>query len=335
MYIVSFIIVFGAVVFFHELGHYTMARIHHVTIKEFAIGMGPAIYSKTSHKTDIKYSLRVIPLGGYVAMEGENETSEDENAFGKKGPWQRLSILLAGAFNNFITAYILIILFFIFVGSPTTTIGSVFPDTPAAIAGIQKGDQVVAVNKHIVTTWEQVTQQIQLANGHTIHFTFIRDGIEKEILVTPELVDEVYKVGILTEMQTDVSHSFVNGTSLYGTFFTSIIDFFRNIGSVDIKKDVMGPVGMVQFIGQATTAGWLNLLMIASFISVNLGIINLLPLPALDGGRALFVIVELIIGKRVNQNIEAVVHMIGFLLLIGFSIFIFYNDIVRLVSGGS
>lgn len=326
---ISFIFVFGLIVFVHELGHFVTAKMSGVHIHEFSLGMGPAIFKK--QKGETLYALRAFPIGGYVKMEGEDGESEDPRSFSRKKPWQRLIILAAGALMNFVLAYILLIIVMFSLGAPSTTLESVVMDKPAALAGIMANDQIIVINGEPVSEWEYVTAKIGNSQGEQLTIIVKRGTETLSFDVIPVLSEaKTYQLGIQTKMMKDVDQAFVHATQRFGMFFTDIFKFFSTLGSKTEEAQIVGPVGLVKVIGDASQQGILNLLFLAAYISINLGIINLLPFPALDGGRIIFVLIEMIMGRPVNREKEGFVHFIGFAILMGLMVYLVFNDISNL-----
>lgn len=328
--IISFIFVFGMIVFAHELGHFATAKFNGIKVHEFALGMGPAIFKKQGKET--LYSLRVFPIGGYVKMEGEDESSEDPRSFSSKKPLQRLVVLAAGAIMNFILAYVLLVIIMFSMGTPSNLVGELVQDMPAQIAGILPDDEIVAINGTEINTWEDVIENINNSNGETLSIDVIRNGSETlTIDVVPNAKETGgYQIGIQTKFVKKMDQAFVMAGNQFMTFFTDIFKFFANIGNKEVAGELVGPVGLVSIVGQVSRQGLMNLLLLAAYISINLGIVNLLPFPALDGGRIIFVIIEMIKGKPIDREKEGYVHFIGFAILMALMVFLVFKDISRL-----
>ncbi len=327
--LISFIFVFGIIVFAHELGHFATAKWSGIKIHEFSLGMGPAILKKQGKET--LYSLRAFPIGGYVKMEGEDEASDDPRSFSNKKPWQRLIILAAGATMNFILAYVLLVIIMFSVGAPSNTIADIVADMPASEAGIMADDKIVAIDGKAISSWEEVTSSINKSEGKPLVIEVLRDGQKETFNITPTLrEDGSYAIGIQTKVLKQVDKAFGMAGDQFKYFFTSIFEFFASIGKKDVTGELVGPVGLVNIVGEVSKTGLINLLNLAAYISINLGIVNLLPFPALDGGRIIFVIIEMVMGKPVNREKEGYVHFIGFALLMALMVFLVFKDISRL-----
>lgn len=332
--IISFlavVIVFGLVIFIHEFGHFITAKLCGVKVHEFALGMGPCLFSKK--KGDTQYSLRLIPMGGYVKMEGEEEESDDEKSFSKKKPWQRLIILASGAFMNFILGFICILILFGVQNAdiPNKTISEVLPGYGAQKAGIEVGDEIQKINGEKIYN----TMDISLAvgSGDTAEVEVKRNGKEKTFNVDLKTEEGIKYLGVRLSAEPknplNLSvYSFNYARTIIKLTYKSFIGMFT--GNVSVN-DMSGPVGIVTQIGSAAQKGFLDVLFILILITLNLGVVNLFPLPALDGGRIVFVLFELITRKKLKTEHEAIIHFIGFMILILFMLYITKNDIMRLI----
>ncbi|MBE0450182.1 MAG: RIP metalloprotease RseP [Clostridia bacterium] len=330
MTIVSFIFVFGIIVIAHELGHFVTARLNGVKIHEFSIGMGPKVLKWQGPET--LYSLRAFPLGGFVKMEGEDEVSEDPRSFSNKKPYQRLMVLVAGATMNFVLAYVLLVIIMFGMGSASNRIEAVINDMPAQSAGLLPGDRIIEIDGKKISTWEQVINGINDSKGEKITVVVERsDDLNVILEMVPELgPDGNYKVGVQTMLEKSVDKSLGVAWDQFRMFFTDIFKFFTQLGSKEVQGELVGPVGIVSIIGQASEQGFWNLLFIAAYISINLGIVNLLPFPALDGGRIVFVVIEMIKGKPIDREKEGYVHFIGIVILMALMLFLVFRDISNL-----
>ena len=338
--IIAIILVFGIVVFIHELGHFLAARMNKVKVLEFAIGMGPAIAQWGKKET--KYSLRALPLGGYCMMEGEDEESEDPRAFSNKSCLARLSILFAGPFFNFILAFIfgVIICHFCLIDPPK--IAKVVEGGAAEEAGLQAGDVIVEIDgKNIYNFRELSYHIISEKKGTSFKLTYRRDGEEHVVTVAPKYDEEDgrYYFGVYGDYRSsknfweELKYGFLECRLQIKATILSIKMLITGGASMN---DLMGPVGignyMSEVIDEAQEEGGfgdviLNILNFCILISANLGVMNLLPIPALDGGRILFVLIEMVSGKKIPKEKEALVNAIGFVLLMILVVFVFFNDI--------
>ena len=334
MTIIAALLLFSAIVFIHELGHFLFAKKAGVRVHEFAIGMGPKVFSTT--KGDTQYSVRLLPLGGYVSMEGEDEESKDPKSFGAKSILQRASILFAGPFFNILFAIVLLIPVYMYTGTPSTTLGQIAPNSPAQKIGLQTDDKILNINGNEIKSWNDVTNNLRNSNGDKVNIKVQRDKETKEFSVVPQKNEQGnYIIGIGYKAEKNIFKSIAYA-------FTSTVDMTKQMvmfigqlvtGTIPggFGNSVAGPIGVVGIVSNAAKVGIINLVYIASIISLNLGVFNLLPIPALDGGRLVLLGLEAIRGgKKLDQNKEAMIHMAGFALLMGFMVFVTYKDILRL-----
>ncbi|MDO5724739.1 MAG: RIP metalloprotease RseP [Tissierellia bacterium] len=324
------ILVFFTVIFLHEFGHFTAAKLSDVKVNEFSIGMGPKIFSKSYGETS--YSLRALPIGGFVAMEGEEENSDDLRAFNNVSPIKQMIVIVAGALMNMLLAILAFTLFFAIVGTPSTTIGEVLDNSPAYYAGLKAKDKILEINKTPVKSWEDIIENISKADSSTINLKIERD---KEILnIESETEDTNGRKTIGINYQPMKNAGNVLKAGLKETKNTSlmILKFLKEL--VTFKQDVselMGPVGVAREIGKASQLGIIGVLYIIGAISANLGIFNMLPIPALDGGRFLMILAEAISGKKIPEKIAIGINAFGFVLLFGLMIYVtIFNDIFRM-----
>lgn len=349
MYILIAILMFGVLVAIHEFGHFIVAKACKVKVNEFAIGMGPALLKKQGKET--LYSLRLLPIGGFCAMEGEDEASNDPRAFTSQPAWKRFFILLAGSGMNFLLGLLIVLIIFLnaqgFVGNTVTGFLDGFP--LEGENGLMVGDKIVAIDGHRVFYSDDFSTYMS-RTGETVDLTVIRDG-EKLTLKDLPLVPREYQVDGETQVKYGITFNVIQATfgeKLKYSLYTAY-DFVRLVwmglsdlvsGAVGLN-DLAGPVGIVSTINdvgqsaESTAAGLLNVAYLSAFIAVNLAVMNLLPIPALDGGRIFFLlvtwVVEKIIRRRVNPKYEGYIHGAGLVLLLGFMAVVMINDIVRLV----
>lgn len=350
--IVSFIIVLGVLVFIHEFGHYITAKKSDIMVSEFALGFGPKLLSKKVGET--VYSIRAIPLGGFCNMVGEfpadDSMSEKElevydrakkngRLFNQKSTFKRLAVILMGPIMNFLLAVLIFILAFAVFGVPTSTteeavLGEVIPEQPAQEAGLRANDRILAINGQEINSWEEMSQLIRNNVDQEIAIRYQRQDEINTINLTPVLSEEGDRgvIGIYPQLiREDVSvlRAISLGIEQSYQVFTMTIMGFVQMFRESSAEDIGGPIMIASIIGQAARVGILNVLNWTAIISINLGIINLLPFPALDGGRILFIIIEMIRGKAVDPRKESYVHMVGFAILMLLMLFIIYNDLMR------
>lgn len=325
------LILFVLLIFPHELGHFLVAKAVGVKVNEFAFGMGPALFQKQGKET--LYSIRLIPVGGYCAMEGENEESENPRAFNNKPGWAKISVLAAGAAMNIFIAVAVLSIVMGVIGSATTTIETVQPDSPAYTAGIQSGDEILAVDNQPIEEWGDLTAYIG-ASEKAIDVMVDRNGEEITATIKPMLSEEErYIIGITAEVTHNPIIALKNGISSSWNMTILMVDSLRMLITGDVPaSEIAGPVGIVTMVSDTNTYGWYYFASLIALMSINLAMINLLPLPALDGGRILFVIIRKITGKAISDDLEGKIHTAGMMLLFALMIFATWNDIMRLFT---
>ena len=335
--IIVTIIVFGFLIFAHELGHFTVAKACKVKINEFSIGMGPAIFKKQGKET--LYSVRLLPIGGFVQMDGEDGNGTDENSFNKKPYWNRFLILIMGALMNMLLGFVLICIINSQTALLPTTVVAEFDETAISDdCGLQIKDKIVKINKYGVNSFLDLSFALSTAGTEPVSVTVIRDGVETTLQNVSFLVTEDEQMGEMFTIDFKVygeKRSFLN-TIKYSFDWTvsiskSIYSFFGTLftGKADINQ-VSGPVGTTAAIGESVSYGLESLLLVVALISINLGIVNLLPFPALDGGRVVLLIIESIRKKPLNQKIEVAINSVGLILLFALMAIISVKDIINL-----
>ena len=325
------IFVFLLVILLHELGHFTVAKMVGIKVNEFSIGMGPTIFK--TKKKETQYSLRALPIGGYVSMEGEEEDSNDPNSFNNAHVLARIGVIIAGAFMNFVLAIVVLSIVSFNTGMPTTTIESTTEKSPAQSAGILAGDEIISIENEKIDNWNQVIDEISDEEpGNTIDLSVLRNKEEIDLSLTPTTDEEGRTViGIETRVEKSLTSAIKGGFQKTGMFLGAMFDFVKMAFRGNVStRDLSGPVGVIKVVGDAAKLGFTNVLLILGFISVNLGFFNLLPVPALDGSRLVFLIIELIRGKPIDPAKENFVHVVGFFLLIALMIVVTYRDLIRI-----
>jgi regulator of sigma E protease len=348
-YLLVTVFLMGILVFVHELGHYLTARACHVTIYEFSLGMGKRLGGFTSKKTGIQYSIRLFPIGGYVSMAGEDETKEgeedDPNAFNKKNVWQRIIILVAGAGMNVLTGFLAMLVLtagMTFAGYklPSTVIGEFAVGAPSYVSGLELGDRIISIDGVKVHTGYDLSYEIMFNAYKPVDVLVERAG--NRVLITDVRFPTGEEQGVMLggmDFSVLANESTV-GNVLKTAFFrgtSSIKMVFDSLGGMISGRfglsDLSGPIGMttaVQDVASQPMAGW-NILYLFAIIAMNLGVMNLLPLPALDGGRLFFRFLEVLrFGKPVNEKFEATIHGMGMILLLGLMALIAFKDIFAL-----
>lgn len=331
MTIIYAIIMICILIFIHELGHFITAKLCGVKVNEFALGMGPVIVQR--QKGETMYSLRAIPIGGFCAMEGEDEESDDEGAFNKKPAWKKAIILVAGAFMNLLMAILLMIIVVYAVGFPTSTFDEVTKNSPAEKAGIIAGDTVIEANGHKVDDWYDFTKIVENADkDKEIQLVIDRDGKTFTTTSGFKEVDGRKVIGVTSKYKRDAGKAIINGPKATWEMTKNMYTVLKQLVTGEVStKDLSGPVGIVYMVDQSVSQGFITFLYFMSMMSLNLAIVNMLPFPALDGGRLIFVVIRKITGKAITDNMEAIVHMIGMVLLILLMVYVTWHDIVRFV----
>lgn len=324
------IILFCVMIFPHELGHYIAAKRLGVKVNEFAFGMGPVIWKK--QKGETLHSIRLFPIGGFCSMEGEDEDSDEPRAFNNKKPWQKIIILAAGSFMNVLCAILIMSIVVGVLGFTTTTIDTVSEGSPAETAEIMAGDEITAIDGQPIEAWTDVSAAIASAEGGQIIMTVQRDGRTLEAAVTPEQTqDGAFLIGITSRVSHNPFRAVAEGAKSTWNITASMFQTLSQLFTGQLGADSLsGPVGMVQMVSQTTQYGWWYYGFLTALICINLAIINMLPLPALDGGRIIFVIISMITGRPVSQKVEGTVHFVGIMLLFGLMAYVTFNDITRI-----
>lgn len=341
MGIIIAILLFSFIVFFHELGHFLLAKKNGIDVQEFAIGMGPNLVSKEYKGT--LYCLKLLPIGGMCVMGEDEEATAAPGNFNNASVWARISVIAAGPIFNFILAFVGAVIITAMVGYDKPVLGSVDAGYPAAEAGMEKGDQIVKMGDKTIHIFREISLYNQLHQGEKVDVTFIRDGQKHTVTLTPKMDEELgyarlgigssenYKANALTALQ-------------YGAYevkfwICTTIDSLKMLIARQVGVDQLsGPVGVVNMVDdtyqQSKSYGvrvvFLEMLNMIVLLSANIGVMNLLPIPALDGGRLFFLFVEVIRRKRIPPEKEGYVHFAGIVLLMLLMVFVMYNDIRRI-----
>lgn len=345
------IIIFSLLIFIHEFGHFFVAKLVGVRVEEFSIGMGPKALA--FKKGDTQYSLRILPIGGYVKMTGmSDESLEDEESdlsaddprrFNNKTVLQRAAVIVAGPLMNLLLAILIFTFMFSSIGLPfySSQVGEVVENSPAAAAGLQKDDKIVAVDGKEVGELNEVIQIIRGRSGEDINFTIDRDGKMQNVVIAPEF-DEEQKADLIGIMATEpqwqkfsLSESFIKShKQTYEVITLTLTEITKMITGKVGTEGLAGPVGIVKIIDDSAKVGIIPILNLTALISISLGLMNLLPIPALDGSRLIFLLIEGIRGKPIDAQKENLVHFVGLALLMVLMIVITYKDIMGLGSLG-
>ncbi len=345
----AIVFVFGSMVMIHELGHYTVAKWCGIKVIEFSFGFGPKLVGYQGKET--LYALRLIPLGGFVKLHGMDAevdanghaviaSTHDPRSFMNKPVWQRMAVIVAGSIMNFVLAIVLFISVFAYLGVPspgnTNMIGSLISGKPAASAGILPGDKILAVNNELTPNWTRLTEVIWSKPDQVLSLTVERDaGKQQTVSVKTEKDAQTGHglIGIAPEIV--YTHASILQSTRYGLertldFTKTIVVLLVQMITGKIPADVGGPVMIAQAIGEGAQQGFANLLGLTGVLSIQLGLINLFPIPALDGSRLIFLLIEGVRGKPLKPEKENMIHLVGFVLLMALMIAVTYKDILRL-----
>jgi regulator of sigma E protease len=354
--IFAFILVLGLLVFVHEFGHFIFAKLFGVRVLKFSLGFGPKVVGKVIGETE--YVISAFPLGGFVKMFGENPDEqqvpgEDRKvSFAHKPVWQRFMIVFAGPLFNLLFSVVLFFMVFTFVGIPTpvdtTQVGKVNENSPAAVAGMRPGDVILQIENKETTGWLDVLEEVKNSQGKPVSVVIQRGGEQLTLQIIPEIdavktifgekIEDRYMIGIMKANELTYEES-----NIFGAFKNACLQTWMYIsltatGFVKIVQQVVpaselgGPILIAKIAGEQMKAGWLDLIYFMSLLSVNLGLLNLLPIPVLDGGHLLFLTIEGVRRKPMNERAQIVAQQVGIGLLGTLMVFVFYNDIVRLFN---
>jgi regulator of sigma E protease len=352
--LIAFVVVLGVLIFFHELGHFLVARLFGVGVETFSLGFGPKVYTKKIGLTD--YCLSMIPLGGYVKMVGEDPeakiSAKDLSlSFTHKKLYQKALIVAAGPVFNFLLAILIFYVLFQVSGSyyVKAVVGTVADNTPALSAGIKPGDRIVGIDGIEVQSWDDMVALIGKAKGTSLEFLIERGDRNLSINIVPAISTTTNIFGETIEkpmIGISASGEMVNeplnpvqamGTALVRTWEISrltVLSVGKIFSGSISPKTLGGPIMIAQIAGQQAQAGMANLAIFIAMLSINLGIINLFPVPVLDGGHLLFFGVEAVMGKPASEGLREKANQFGIVLLLALMVFVFYNDILRLFNGG-
>ena len=339
-----YILILGSIVAIHEFGHFIFAKMANIYVYEFSIGMGKKIFGKKKKDGETEFCVRAVPLGGYVMIAGEDVEDEEipkDRQMCNKNFIQRFLVLFAGPFNNFLFALVILFISALIYGAVSSKpyIGDVAADYPAYEAGLTTGDLVLSIDGEKINNWDKGLIKLQLNKGENVVFEVKKQSGEVvKYDITPKKVvdeegNETYKFGIATKYEKEyglgksIKYAFTKTGSLFVSMFDTLKYLFT--GRVGVNK-LSGPVGIFTIVDSQAKQGFEALLYLVAYLSINVGVINLLPFPAFDGGRILFLIIEKVFRKPVSKKVENMIHTIGFMLIIGLLIYVTFNDIIRL-----
>jgi len=341
MTLIYFIIVLSVTVFIHELGHFIFAKRAGIYVYEFSIGMGPRLFKFNRKNDETDYCIRLLPIGGFVQMAGESIEEDKDIPLNKRmqsKTWlQRFLTVIAGVMFNFILA---IVVFFIVgmtngVPNDKTIVGKVEVDSPAYLAGLEQGMIITKIDNTKVKTVDRFLLEYQIRIGEELKLEVIKDGNTKTITINPSKVDDNYTYGF--SFDNTIKKDFLSALKYSFTKFASLLEqmiliiWYLCTGSLSLNS-LSGPVGIFNIVGESAKAGFINVIYLIGYLSLNVGFINLLPIPAFDGGRILFMIIEKIRRKPLDPKVENTIHSIGFILLMLLMVVITYNDILRFIK---
>ncbi len=344
MKIVVALVIFSIIILFHELGHFLLAKRAGIKVNEFSLGLGPTIWG--IKRGDTLYCIKLLPFGGACMMEGEDEDSNADDSFGSKSVWARISVVAAGPIFNFIMAFVFSFIIICATGYDVPELVDVTPGYAAAEAGLQPGDVIVEMNGKNIHFYRDISSYGMYHEGEAVEVVYERDGKEYTTVLEPKYNEELgrYLYGFVGSAAREKHTNNIFVLAKYSVhevsyWIDSTIQSLRLLvtGGVSVN-DMSGPVGIVDAIGdsyeETVTLGIgyviLQMMYICVFLSANLGVMNLLPIPALDGGRLVFLIIEAIRGKKINPDKEGFVHFIGLMLLLALMVVIMFNDIRKL-----
>lgn len=343
MGIILAILLFGFIVFFHELGHFSVAKKNGIEVEEFCLGMGPVLFSKEYKGT--RYALRAFPIGGACMMGEDDEATGSEGNFHSKSVWARMAVIVAGPIFNFILAFVMAVILTLMVGYDRPVISDVEEGFPAIEAGLQAGDKIVKIDNKRIHIFREISMYNQFHQGETMEIIYLRDGVEYGVILEPEFDEELqyYRLGIISSgyEEADILTAVQYGAYEVKYWIDYTLASLKMLITGQVGVDQLsGPVGIVNLVDetydQSVSYGVVtvvaNMLNLAILLSANLGVFNLLPFPALDGGRLVFLVIEAIRGKKIPPEKEGYFHFVGFALLMILMVIVLFNDVMRIFS---
>ena len=343
MTIIIFILILGGIIFIHELGHFLFAKKFGIYVYEFSIGFGPKIYSFKRKNDETEYLIKLIPLGGYVAMAGEEDTSDDKvpdnMKLYNKPVWQRFLVMSAGVINNFILGFILLFIIGLFYGSTftTNTLHDIPKDGSLYNLGVRDGSKIVKINDRKVNNYDDIQTSLALINQKTknnnINITILDNNKEKTYNVSPKKAKDgnyYYGISIKIEQEKGLIAALKYAKEKFVSIYKSMVLIIKSLftGKLGVNS-LSGPVGIYGVVDSVKNSLQM-ILYLAAYLSINIGFMNFLPFPAFDGGRVVFLIIEKIKGSRVNPKVETYVNFAGFMILMGLMILVTIKDVINL-----
>ena len=331
MTIILAILLFCILIFIHEFGHFAAAKACDIKVNQFAVGMGPVIFKK--QKGDTEYSLRAFPIGGFCAMEGEDEETDDPRGFNNKPAGQKAIVVAAGPLMNFLLALVIMVAIVYATGIATTTIDTFVEGSLAEKAGLKTGDQIVRIDDEKIDDWNDISPVLEDKEpGDTAEIT-VKRGEETVTVETPLYEsDGRTMIGIMPTYERDVGSSLTTGFKSTLLLTKQMYVILKQLFTGEVStSELSGPVGIVYIVNQSISQGMMYFFYLLAMLSLNLAVINLLPFPALDGGRLLFIVIRKITGEAVSDELEGKINFIGIVFLLGLMVYVTGNDIIKYV----
>ncbi len=347
--IVSVVILLGVLIFVHELGHFLLAKSLGVGVLKFSLGFGPKLIGRKVGETE--YMISLVPLGGYVKLLGESDTDDvlpqdERRSFVKQHVLKKIAIVVAGPLFNFLFAILAFaVIFMVGVPSLTTDIGSVQPGSPAEVAGVRAGDNVQSIDGRNVGRWSDLAEIITTSGGKELTLKLKRDGTLQDVRVKPESVKvknvfgedvDSWKIGVgassntFIERQNPIRAVWTGMEQTWAITELTLISIVKMVQGIVSPDSLGGPILIAQMAGAHVKKGIMNFVFFMALLSINLAVLNLFPIPVLDGGHLMFFLIELVTGKEVNIKWRERAQQVGFFILVMLMIFVFYNDIMRI-----